>query len=67
LGQNEKQTFSSWSAFKIASNHQNATTYVFTSTFSGYFPTIDKYLTFTIKGHLDLRPEANEGEPKRSK
>jgi hypothetical protein len=57
-----EQTFSSWSVFKIASDHPNAKIYVFTSTFSGYFPTIDKYLTFTIKGHLDLSSEAKEGE-----
>lgn len=58
----EKQTFSSWSVFKIASDDPKAKSYVFECTCSGYFPTIDKYLTFTIKGELDLSPEAKVDE-----
>ena len=60
--QSDKKTFSSWSAFKVDPTNPNAKAYVFTSTFSGYFPTIDRYVTFTIKGHLDLSPETKEGE-----
>jgi hypothetical protein len=60
--QNEKKTFNSWLAFKVDSTNPTAKNYVFESTFSGYFPTIDKYLTFTITGQLELSPEAKEGE-----
>ena len=56
------EVFDSWSVFTIESSHPDAKFYVFGSTFSGYFPTIDKYLTFVIKGRLDLSSGTTEGE-----
>jgi len=59
----DDHAFSSWSVFKMRSTHPDAKTCVFATTFSGYFPTVDQYLTFTINGRIDLSPETKEGEP----
>jgi hypothetical protein len=56
----DRLSFSSWDAWEIEVAHQNASAFVFHSTFSGYFPTIGEYLTFTVSGRVELKPNLGE-------
>jgi hypothetical protein len=53
-------TFSSWKIWEIATSHDNASACVFELHLGGYFPSIGKYLRFTVTGRLELG--INNGE-----
>lgn len=61
--QGDRLSFSSWDTWEIDAAHQNASAYVFHSTFSGYFPTVGEYLTFTVSGRVALKPNPGESGP----
>ena len=60
VDRNNGRCFSSWDIWKISGTHEAAQDYVFDLTLSGYFPTIDKYVTFSVTGRLSLKTEPVE-------